>query len=227
MTVCLDDDTPSDRRAAGARAHSDGALRRVARPVPGRAHDLVRRRRLPDAQRARGGLALHAGRPARRSLLTAGPSDDGAVLVRDHDAPEGVTLLRPAADQASALGSPSCPADRAAVAAWNGTADGALCIGIPAEAELAEPVVVAPAWAPSGRRGNGHTVVERRPAQPRDGRARATPARRSYAGNVEIRRRRRRRAHRRHRAGLGRRRRSTWPSTTRSSAATPGSSTSR
>ena len=56
------------------------------------------------------------------------------------------------------VGQSFVPADRAAVTAWDSTAS-AMYIGIPADAELTEPVVVG-LRGTGGLRGNGHTVLE-------------------------------------------------------------------
>ena len=117
------------------------------------------------------------------SLLTPGPSDDGARAVRDLRAPEGVELLDlPLTD--ARVGQSFVPADRAAATAWNSTAS-AMYIGIPKEAELTEPVVVG-LRGTDGRRGNGHTVLE----AGRHSRATVVLSHTGsaqHAGNVEIR----------------------------------------
>jgi len=116
------------------------------------------------------------------SLLTPGPSDDGAVQC-ETSAPAGVELLDlPLSDER--VGQSFVPADRAAVTACTTTAS-AMYIGIPKEAELAEPVVVR-LRGTEGRRGSGHTVVE----AGRHSRATVVLSHTGsaqHAGNVEIR----------------------------------------
>jgi Fe-S cluster assembly protein SufD len=89
-------------------------------------------------------------------LFAAEGSEDGAVSCAT-SAPDGVELLDLPMDD-KRVGTAFVPADRAAVAGWAGT-ESAMYIGIPAETELTEPVVVRLTGV-QGRRGNGHTVVE-------------------------------------------------------------------
>jgi len=89
-------------------------------------------------------------------LMQVEPSDEGALLV-ETQAPEGVELLDlPLTDER--VGTAFVPADRAAASGWAGTAS-ALYVGIPKEAELAEPVVVR-LKGDARKRGNGHTVID-------------------------------------------------------------------
>ncbi|HET7305822.1 MAG TPA: Fe-S cluster assembly protein SufD [Segeticoccus sp.] len=89
-------------------------------------------------------------------LFAAEPGEDGAVLVRT-EAPEGVEVLDlPLTDER--VGSAFRPADRGAVAAWNGTGS-ALYVGVPKERELEQPVIVR-LTGQDGKRGNAHTVVD-------------------------------------------------------------------
>jgi Fe-S cluster assembly protein SufD len=116
------------------------------------------------------------------SLLTPGPSDEGAVLCETR-APEGVELLDlPLTD--ARVGQSFVPADRAAVTAWDSTTS-AMYVGIPQDAELTEPVVVG-LRGTGGLRGNGHTVLE----AGRHSRATVVLSHTGsvqHAGNVEIR----------------------------------------
>src|SRR6478752_4633835 len=89
-------------------------------------------------------------------LMQVEPGDEGALLV-ETQAPEGVELLDlPLTDER--VGTAFVPADRAAASGWAGTAS-ALYVGIPKEAELAEPVVVR-LKGDARKRGNGHTVID-------------------------------------------------------------------
>jgi Fe-S cluster assembly protein SufD len=81
---------------------------------------------------------------------------DGAVTVAT-EGPELVEFLNLPMDDPR-VGSAFRPADRAAVTAWAGT-DQALYVGIPAEAELDEPVFVRVSGTGAGR-ANGHLVVD-------------------------------------------------------------------
>ena len=144
------------------------------------------------------------------ALLTPGPSDDGAVQC-ETSAPAGGGAARPAADRRARGPGAPCPADRAAVAAWHSTAS-AMYSASPPRPSSTEPVVHAPAGT-EGRGGNGRTSSGR-PAQPARRSCSSTPAPRSTPATSRSVGRRRRRGHRRHRAGVGRRRASTWPSTT-------------
>jgi Fe-S cluster assembly protein SufD len=109
-------------------------------------------------------------------------SEDGAIT-RETSAPEQVELLDLPMDDAR-VGTAFVPADRAAVAGWAGTAS-AMYVGIPAEAELTEPVVVR-LTGHEGRRGNGHTVVDAG-AFSKATVVLAHSGRAQHAGNVEIR----------------------------------------
>jgi Fe-S cluster assembly protein SufD len=139
--------------AGAAKAHTDGQF------VP----DQSRAERLRSFDVA--DFAVPNGReedwrftPVDRlaDLMLVEPSDEGAVLC-ELKAPEGVEALDLPLDDPR-VGSAFVPADRAAAAAWAGTAS-ALYVGIPKEAELTEPVVVRLTGTGTGR-GNGHTVID-------------------------------------------------------------------
>ena len=138
--------------ARRCRPHRPGRRLRP-RPVPGRAHDLVRRRRLPDAQRAarRTGVSRRStgSRPARPRRH--GPPRVGTSAARGcHD-------LAVADERRQAVGIVP-PQDRAAVAAGNSTAR-AMLLGIPNEAELTSRCASS-LGGQGGEPGRGHPVVE-------------------------------------------------------------------
>jgi Fe-S cluster assembly protein SufD len=90
------------------------------------------------------------------SLFEVAPSDPGAVRV-EVQAPAVVEQRQAALDD-ECVGTAFVPGDRAAAAAWAGTAS-ALVLRIPAEAELDEPVHVTLRGTGSGR-DNGHIVID-------------------------------------------------------------------
>jgi Fe-S cluster assembly protein SufD len=108
-------------------------------PVPGGREEEWR---FTPVDRLSGLFSEEAGAPDALTVETVGP--------------DAVAFLRLPMDDAR-VGSAFRPADRAAVTAWAGT-ERALYVGIPAEAELDEPVFVR--FAGSGGRANGHTVVD-------------------------------------------------------------------
>ena len=135
MSLLAEKGAPT-RVPANPRAHSDGAAAFVPDQSRARAHEVVRRRRLPGARRARGGLALHAGRPARAAVRRRA---DRRPRRRDsRGCPTTSPSPRSPPRTPAALGIPP-PGDRAAVLAV-AHADAACTCAIPAEAELAEPV---------------------------------------------------------------------------------------
>ncbi len=93
------------------------------------------------------------------AALSQTSDDNAGGLAADYEvqAPEGVLVGSLQAGQAP-RGTALVPADRAAVVAHAGTAEG-LHISIPADAQLVEPVQVA-VTGTAGRRSNAHHVIE-------------------------------------------------------------------
>ena len=94
-------DPPAPHRGRARRQRRDDGPEPVAR----RADDVVRRRRLPVAHGPRGGVAVHAGRPARARCSTTRPPvppRPGRTSL-----PEGVTLSTLGAEEWRASGAPA------------------------------------------------------------------------------------------------------------------------
>ncbi len=152
---------------AAEQRPSAGSGRALARPrlagaaaVARRAPDVVRRRRLPAAHRARGGVALHAHGPAARPTLEDRARRRPAPPTYDLQTPDGVRSRTLAPGRGPARHARSSPADRAAVAgvAWHPATP---CASrIPADARARRAGARSSCAAAAGSAQNAHHVIE-------------------------------------------------------------------
>ena len=194
-------------------------------PAPG---GVVRRRRPPGADRARGDLAVHAAqaaaRAARRRAARRRASTSRSRPTRRRRTAE----CGRAATTRCAASSGIVPTDRVSARAW-AAATGVFLVDVPAEAELGEPRPDRRSPAPAARSRDraGTPGHHGRRARARRPSCCASQGSATLADNVEIVVGDGAAADRRLAPGLGRRRRAPLEPATRRSAATRRSSTSR
>src|SRR3954447_24306661 len=148
--------TQAPATAPGSTAHTDGAWAVI--PVQTRS-ERPRSFDPSDFEVPTGREVNWKHTPVDRlaTLFQDAETDDDAVRFDVTGAPEVEVGIRRAGE--SPRGDVFLPEDRAAAIAWARSSEGRY-IGIPADAELAEPIVVTTTGAGAQRRANAHLVIE-------------------------------------------------------------------